>query len=104
MPKSTGSSSQLGQLFQQYENIFGIQSSQDSEDIRVALYPFIVESIHFQIELMQHEVYFSNIGQRVTTFEYFTEHEEKSLTQIVTKSLCGITIGITANLYSPFQN
>lgn len=104
MPESTGSSSQLGQLFQQYENIFGIQSTQDSEDIRVGLYPFIVESIPFQIELMQHEVYFSNIGQRVTIFEYFTEHEEKSLTQIVSEGLWDFTIGLPATLYRAYQN
>src|SRR5690625_5905185 len=61
MPESTGSSSQLGQLFQQYENIFGIQSLQDSEDIRVSLYPFIVESIPFHIELLRSDEYTSEL-------------------------------------------
>lgn len=104
MPETSNSSSQLGQLFQQYENILGIQTTTDSEDIRVALYPFIVESVPFQIELMQHDVYFSNIDQRVSIYEYFTEHEEKSFTQIVSESLWNFTIGLPVTLYNFIQN
>lgn len=104
MPETTNSNSQLGQLFQQYENIFGIQATQDTEDIRVAMYPYIVESIPFQIELMQHEVYFSNIDQRVSIYEYFTEHEEKSFTQLVSEGLWNFTIGLPATIYNAIQN
>lgn len=104
MPETTNNSSQLGQLFQQYENILGIQATTDSEDIRVALYPYIVESIPFQIELMQHEVYFSSIDQRVSIYEYFTEHEEKSFTQIASESLWNFTIGLPVTLYNFIQN
>ena len=98
MPETTSGSSQFGQLFQQYENILGIQRRMEEEDIRVSTYPYIVESLEFQIELMQHEVYFSDIDRRVTIFEYFTEHYKQSFVQRASGFLYDITFGLPATI------
>lgn len=94
LPESSDETSQLGQIFQQAENIFGIQRRGEEEGIGVAMYPFIVESMPFQIELMQEEVYFSDLGKRITIFEYFTEHYEPSAVSQFYDFLWNITFGL----------
>ena len=99
MPETSSPTSQLGQVFQQAENIFGIQRRVEDDDIRVAMYPFIVESLPFQIELMQHEVYFGDINRRVSIFEYFTEHYEQSFTDRTLEFLFNYTIGLPITIW-----
>ncbi len=99
MPETSSPTSQLGQVFQQAENIFGIQRRVEDDDIRVAMYPFIVESLPFQIELMQHEVYFGDINRRVSIFEYFTEHYEQSFTDRTVEFLFNYTIGLPITIW-----
>ncbi|MCC5940056.1 MAG: hypothetical protein JJU37_00795 [Balneolaceae bacterium] len=99
MPESTSPSSQLGQVFQQAENIFGLQRRVEDDDIRVAMYPYIVESLPFQLELMQHEVYFGDLDRRVTIFEYFTEHYEPSLIDRSADFLWSYTIGLPVTIW-----
>ncbi len=94
LPESSNETSQLGQIFQQAENIFGIQRQGEEEGIGVAMYPYIVESIPFQIELMQEEIYFSDLGERITIFEYFTEHYEPSAVSRFYDFLWNITFGL----------
>ena len=98
MPETSSTSSQLGQVFQQYENILGIQRRMEDEDIRVSTYPYIVESLEFQIDLMQHEVYFSDIDQRVTIFEYFNDHYNQSFVQKASGFLYDFTFGLPRTL------
>lgn len=100
LPESSNESSQLGQIFQQAENIFGIQRRGEEEDIGVAMYPFIVESIPFQIELMQEEIYFSDLNQRITIFEYFTEHYKPSVVSRFYDFLWNITLGLPNTVMS----
>ena len=100
LPESSNESSQLGQIFQQAENIFGIQRRGEEEDIGVAMYPFIVESIPFQIELMQEEIYFSDLNQRITIFEYFTEHYKPSVVSRFYDFLWNITLGLPNSVMS----
>jgi hypothetical protein len=104
MPETTSSRSQLGQIFQQYETIFGIQSRHDEEDLRVAMYPDIVQSLPFQIELMQHQIYFADIGRQATIFEYFTEHYQKSLIDRFSEFLWDFTIGLPSKLWGFIQS
>lgn len=94
LPESTNEASQLGQIFQQAENIFGLQRRGEEEGIGVAMYPYIVESIPFQIELMQKEIYFSDLGERITIFEYFTEHYKPSAVNRFYDFLWNITFGL----------
>lgn len=79
MPEASGPS-QMNQLFQAADNLFGIQRRvTEDEGIRVALYPYIVESLPFQIELMQQEVFFSDLGRSVTIFDYYDQYYEPGL-------------------------
>src|SRR6056297_761678 len=94
IPENTSPSSRVGQLFQQYESILGIQRSGDENDISVSMYPYIVESMPFQIELMQREVYFESLGRRVTIFDYFNEYHENSFIQAFSDNLWDFTIGL----------
>jgi len=101
MPETSSSQTQLGQFVQQYENILGIQQRRmEDEDIRVSMYPHIVESLPFQIELMQHEVYFSDIGRRVTIFEYFSEHYKRSFVDNASVMLWDYTIGLPVTIWN----
>jgi len=100
MPETSSPSTQLGQVFQQAENIFGIQRRTDDDDIRVAMYPYIVESLPFQLELMQHEVYFGDVDRRVTIFEYFTEYYEPSFVNRTADFIWRYTIGLPITLWN----
>lgn len=100
MPESSSGVGQVSQLFQQYENILGIQRSTDDDDIRVAMYPHIVESIPFQVELMQHEIYFSDIDQQLTIYNYFQDYYEKSLTEKSADVLWNATIGLPVTIFN----
>lgn len=104
MPESTTERSQLGQIFQQAENIFGIQRRTEDEGIRIAMYPYIVESLPFQIELMQHEVYFSDVERRMAIYDYFTNHYKEPLFTRLTNRLWDFTFGLPATLKRFFSN
>lgn len=98
LPESSNETSQLGQIFQQAENIFGIQRQGEEEGIGVAMYPYIVESMPFQIELMQEEIYISDLGRRITIFEYFTEHYKPSAVSRFYDFLWNITLGLPSTI------
>lgn len=104
MPQSSTNQSQIGQLFQQYENIFGIQRMQDQNDIQVSMYPHIVESLNFQIELMQHEVYFSSLDSTLTVFDYFNDYYQPSLVNRATDALWNYTIGLPITLWDGIRS
>lgn len=100
MPESSSNQSQLGQLFQQYENIFGIQRNVEENDIQVSMYPHIVESLRFQIELMQHEVYFGELDRELTIFEYFTEYYNPPFTNKITDFVWDYSIGLPITIWN----
>lgn len=104
LPESSNEASQLGQIFQQAENIFGIQRRGEDEGIGVAMYPYIVESMPFQIELMQEEIYFSDLGERVTIFEYFNDHYKPSAVSRFYDFLWNITLGLPNTLQNIFNS
>ena len=100
MPESSSNQSQLGRLFQQYENIFGIQRNVEENDIQVSMYPHIVESLRFQIELMQHEVYFGHLEREMTIFDYFTEYYDPPLTSRITEAVWDYTIALPITIWN----
>lgn len=104
MPETGSEFSQLGQIFQQAENIFGIQRRGEDEGIGVAMYPYIVESIPFQIELMQKEVFFGDLSRRITIYEYFTEHYKPSPVNRFNDFLWNITLGLPNTLQNIFNS
>ncbi|MCC5914259.1 MAG: hypothetical protein JJU46_07785 [Balneolaceae bacterium] len=96
MPEDQTSRSGLGQIFDQYRNILGVGGGgiQQGEGISVMLYPYIVESLSFQIELMQQEVYFSDIDQTLSIFEYFDEHKPKPPSELLFDYTLGLPFTI----------
>lgn len=92
MPEEQSSRSGLGQLFDQYQNILGVSGRmmQEGQGISIMLYPHIVESLPFQIELMQQEVYFSDIGETVTIFDYFNEYKPETNGEVIHKYSFGL--------------
>jgi len=104
MPQSTTTQSQLGQLFQQYGNIFGIQREAQENDIQVAMYPHIVESLTFQIELMQQEVYFSSVDSTMTVFDYFNDYYRPGLVDRVIDYVWDYTIALPITLWDHLKS
>lgn len=100
MPESTSNQSQLGQIFQQYGNLLGLQQRREESDIQVTMYPHIVESLNFQIELMQHEVYFSSLDTSLTLFDYFTEYYEPGIINRFSDILWNYTMGLPVTIWN----
>lgn len=100
MPQSSTAQSQLGQLFQQYGNFLGIQRETEQDDIQVAMYPYIVESLNFQIELMQHKIYFSSLDTTLTVFEYFDSYYTPSLVDRTKDFIWDYTIALPVTLWN----
>ena len=77
MPEySTESQGDASSLLSQYGGLLGISGgsyNSNSNAIRVDLYPNIVQSTNFQMQLMQQPFYFSDIDTTATLFEYYTE-------------------------------
>lgn len=104
MPQSTSNQSQLGQLFQQYGNFFGIQRNVEENDIQVTMYPHIVESLNFQIELMQHEVYFSSLDSTLTVFDYFDEYHRPGLVDRTVDFIWNYTIALPFTIWDEINS
>ena len=77
MPEySTESEGGASSLLRQYGGLLGVSGgsyNSNSNAIRVDLYPNIVQSTNFQIQLMQQPFYFSDLDTTATLFEYYTE-------------------------------
>ena len=104
VPERTNPQSNRLQQVQQFANIFGSQNLQEATEISAAMYPGIVESLPFQIELMKQNIYFSDIDREVSIYEYFTEHRKKSFTQKSADILWSITFGLPTTIGSLFQS
>ena len=77
MPEySTESQGSASSLLSQYGGLLGLSGgsyASNSNAIRVDLYPNIVRSTNFQLNLMDQPFYFSDINQEATLFDYYTE-------------------------------
>lgn len=104
VPERTNPQSNRLQQVQQFANIFGNQNLQEATEISAAMYPGIVESLPFQIELMKQQIYFSEIDREVTIYEYFTEYREKSLTENSADFLWNITFGLPSTIGGLFRS
>ena len=104
MPETTSNRSRLGQVFQQYENLFGIQRNTEENDIQVSMYPHIVESLPFQIELMQHEIYFAGLENRVSIFTYFTEYYDPPIANRLPEMFWDYTVALPFTLWDHIQS
>ncbi|MEX2602203.1 MAG: Wzz/FepE/Etk N-terminal domain-containing protein [Balneolaceae bacterium] len=104
MPESSGTST-AGQLFQQFQPLLGIQQDTgDPDGLSVNLYPRIVESLPFQVELIQKSVYFESLEREATLFEYLTGLRERTFLQKTGSILWNSTLGLPATLSSLFSS
>lgn len=105
MPESQSAQSGASGLLQQYGGMLGIggaslQGGQEGS-IPPQLYPNIVQSLPYQVELMNTEVYFSRYDTTATVHEYFSEiHSPFSLVGFVK----GYTLGLPGKIIGLFES
>ena len=94
MPEySTESQGGASSLLRQYGGLLGISGgsyNSNSNAIRVDLYPNIVQSTNFQMQLMQQPFYFSDIDTTATLFEYYTELNSAGVLGFVAEYTIGL--------------
>ena len=94
MPEySTESQGGASSLLSQYGGLLGISGgsyNSNSNAIRIDLYPNIVQSTNFQMQLMQQPFYFSDIDTTATLFEYFTELNSAGVLGFVAEYTIGL--------------
>ena len=108
MPEySTESQGGASSLLRQYGGLLGVSGgsyNSNSNAIRVDLYPNIVQSTNFQMQLMQQPFYFSDIDTTATLFEYYTELNSAGVLGVLksyTIGLPGKIIGAVAGAILP---
>ncbi len=94
MPEySTESQGGASSLLRQYGGLLGISGgsyNSNSNAIRVDLYPNIVQSTNFQMQLMQQPFYFSDLDTTATLFEYFTELNSAGILGFIAEYTIGL--------------
>ena len=94
MPEySTESQGEASSLLRQYGGLLGLSGgsySSNSNAIRVDLYPNIVQSTNFQMQLMQQPFYFSDLDTTATLFEYYTELNSAGVLGFVAEYTIGL--------------
>ncbi len=94
MPEySTESQGGASSLLSQYGGLLGISGgsyNSNSNAIRVDLYPNIVQSTNFQLQLMQQPFYFSDLDTTATLFEYYTELNSAGVLGFVAEYTIGL--------------
>ena len=94
MPEySTESQGGASSLLSQYGGLLGISGgsyNSNSNAIRVDLYPNIVQSTNFQMQLMQQPFYFSDMDTTATLFEYYTELNSAGVLGFVAEYTIGL--------------
>ena len=94
MPEySTESQGGASSLLRQYGGLLGMSGGSyatNSNAIRVDLYPNIVQSTNFQLKLMDHPFYFSDIDAEATLFDYYTELNSPGVLGILAEYTIGL--------------
>ena len=94
MPEySTESQGGASSLLRQYGGLLGVSGgsyTNNSNAIRVDLYPNIVQSTNFQLKLMDQPFYFSDINQEATLFDYYTELKRPGVLGILAENTIGL--------------
>lgn len=69
---------------------FNLDMDMKSSEISPYVYPQIVQSVPFQLELMNTSYYFSDIGRKVSLFEYYTTCYTPGIMQYIKKYTIGL--------------
>jgi len=97
MPEMPSSQSGASSLLQQYGGLLGMGGSADLGQegmIPPMLYPQIVQSLPFQLELLNQEVQFNEFDTTTTVYNFFKEVNTPSILSYVT----GYTIGLPGKI------
>lgn len=91
VPQSTGGSSRTGGL-SSLASMAGINlnMNQSTTELLPQTYPQILQSVPFQLELMQSKFIFSDVEEPVTLFEYYTEYSKPGVLSLVKKYTIGL--------------
>lgn len=74
-----------------------------SGSITPEMYPAIVESLPFQLEIINKEIFFKELGRKVSSYEYLTELRSPSILSLLKKYTIGIP-GMLRGWLSSFFN
>ncbi|MEL7834094.1 hypothetical protein [Fodinibius sp. Rm-B-1B1-1] len=103
MPESQSAQSGAAGLLQQYGGMLGISGGQLSGgqegSIPPQLYPNIVQSLPYQVELMNTKIYFSRYDTTATVHAFFNEIHSPSLFGYIGK----FTIGLPGKIAGLFE-
>lgn len=100
VPQLSDSSNRLGGLSSLAAMAgFNLNSSSAPSDLSPYVYPQIVQSVPFQLELMNTNFHFSGVEQPVTLFEYYTEYSKPGILGLLKK----YTIGLPGVIFSAIK-
>jgi len=101
MPETESSQSTAGSLLNKYGSLLGISGGVNGAEgnIPPKLYPNVVQSLPFQIELMNIPVHFSDADTTVTPHVFFTEVNSPSVLGYAKK----YTIGLPGQIFKLFK-
>jgi capsular polysaccharide biosynthesis protein len=91
VPQVSGGSSRMGGL-SSLASMAGVNLNlnQESSELLPQTYPQILQSVPFQLKLMQSKFIFSEIEQPVSLFEYYTEYSKPGVLSVIKKYTLGL--------------
>lgn len=95
-----------GRLLQQFGGAFGISAGAEMPQgtIPPMIYPRIVSSLSFQLELLNHEVHFRDYGVTTTWPDFLENHYSKPLTSYAVDYTVGLPFTVLGGVRSLFSS
>jgi len=92
VPQSSGGSQRMGGGLSSLASMAGINlnMNQSTTELLPQTYPQILQSVPFQLKLMQSKFTFSDVEKPVTLFEYYTEYSQPGVLSLVKKYTIGL--------------
>lgn len=92
VPQSSGGSQRMGGGLSSLASMAGINlnMNQTTTELLPQTYPQILQSVPFQLKLMQSKFTFSDVEEPVTLFEYYTEYSKPGVLSLVKKYTIGL--------------
>ncbi|MEX1211384.1 MAG: Wzz/FepE/Etk N-terminal domain-containing protein [Balneolaceae bacterium] len=75
-----------------------------NEGIPASLYPRIIESVEFQLQLANREIEFGSLDTTLTAMDYFNNHYSPPVTKLVADGLIDYTVKLPFTLYRHIRN
>jgi len=76
-----------------------LDAQQSAESLSPMIFPYVMESAPFQLDLMNHPFHIQEINQKVSLLEFFTQYQKPSTLSLVKK----YTIGLPGILMKQFS-